>query len=399
MSYGKYLREVRSVRFIVLGAGLQGVATAYDLLRNPATEAVTLADNDPERVRAGAGRLVSDKVKAVEVDCSNAEALKKAMRDHHVAVSALPYRLNLGAARAAVECGVSFVDMGGNIETVLDELRLNQAAKDAGVTLIPDCGLAPGLANVLVADAVFEMEEVNDVRVRVGGLPAVPRPPWNYMLVFSFEGLLNEYTGKCAVLRDWNRTEVDALTGLEIIAFPEPLGPCEAAFTSGGSSTLPWTYAGKVRNLDYKTVRYPGHYEKLRALEALGFFDDREVEVEGVRVAPWKVLRVLAEEKLTFPHATDLVILRVESIGLKEGRPVRLRHEMMASRDEGTGLTAMMRTTAFPTSIIAQMIAGGHIEGQGAFPPEKVVPPRELIAELAKRDILVTRIREDIDAQ
>lgn len=387
------------MKFVVLGAGLQGVATAYDLLQNPATEAVRLADSDPERVRAAAGRLVSDKVEALQADCADAGALKKVMRGHHVAISALPYRLNLGAARAALECGVSFVDMGGNIETVLDELRLNPAALEAGVCLIPDCGLAPGLANVLVADALGEMQEVNDVRIRVGGLPAVPQPPWDYMLVFSFEGLLNEYTGKCAVLRDWNRTEVDALTGLEVITFPEPVGPCEAAFTSGGSSTLPWSFAGRVRNLDYKTVRYPGHYEKLRALQALGFFDDREVEVEGARVVPWKVLRVLAEEKLTFPHATDLVILRVESVGLKEGKPVRLRHELMASRDEQTGLTAMMRTTAFPTSIIAQMIAGCHIDGKGAFPPEKVVPPRELVAELAKRDILVTRIWEDIDAE
>jgi lysine 6-dehydrogenase len=399
LGYSENRWEVSSVRFIVLGAGLQGVATAYDLLRNPATEAVTLADNDADKVRAAAGRLVSDKFETVEADCADAGTLKKVMPGHHVAVSALPYRLNLGAARAATECGVSFVDMGGNIETVLDELRLNQAASEAGVCLIPDCGLAPGLANVLVADAVAEMESVNDVAVRVGGLPAVPQPPWNYMLVFSFEGLLNEYTGKCAVLRDWNRTEVDALTGLEIINFPEPVGPCEAAFTSGGSSTLPWSFAGRVRSLDYKTVRYPGHYEKLQALAALGFFEDREVEVESVRVAPWKVLRVLAEEKLTFPHATDLVILRVESTGSKDGKPMRLSHEMMASRDEETGLTAMMRTTAFPTSIIAQMIACGHIDKRGAFPPEKVVPPTELIAELARRDILVVRTWENIDAK
>ena len=399
MSYSEIHPEVRSVKFVVLGAGLQGVATAYDLLRNPATEAVTLADVDGERVESAAGRLVSGKVKALEADCGDPKGLKDAVRGHQVAVSALPYRLNLEAAKAAVECGVSFVDMGGNIETVLDELRLNQAAKDAGVTLIPDCGLAPGLGNVLVADAVAEMEEITDVRVRVGGLPAVPQPPWNYMLVFSFEGLLNEYVGKCAVLRDWNRTEVDALTGLEIITFPKPLGPCEAAFTSGGSSTLPWSFAGRIRNLDYKTVRYPGHYEKLKALEALGFFEDADVEVEGVKVRPWKVLRVLFEDKLTFPHATDIVILRVESVGLREGKPVRLRHEMMASRDEETGLTAMMRTTAFPTSIIAQMIAGGHIEKKGAYPPEMVVPPAALIAELAKRDLLVMRIWEDIDGK
>jgi lysine 6-dehydrogenase len=318
------------------------------------------------------------------------------MKDHQVAISALPYRLNLGVAQAAVESGVSMVDMGGNIETVLSELMLNQAAKDKGVCLIPDCGLAPGLGNVLVADAVAEMEELNDVLIRVGGLPAVPQPPWNYMKVFSFEGLLNEYTGKCAVLRDWNRSEVDALTGLERIALPDPVGDCEAAFTSGGSSTLPWTFAGRIRNLDYKTIRYPGHYEKLKALAALGFFEDREVEVEGTKVLPWKLLRVMWEERLSFPHATDLVVLRVESIGLREGKPMRLRHEMMCTRDDVSGMTAMMRTTAFPVSIIAQMIAAGTIDGRGAFPPEKIVPPTELISELAKREILVCRVWEDL---
>jgi len=379
------------VRFIVLGAGMQGVACAYDLLRNPATERVMLVDRQPEIVERASRRLVSDKVETQAIDCENSESLVDIIAGCDVAISALPYRFNLGAARAAVTAGVSFVDMGGNIETVLSELRLHAEAAEKGITIVPDCGLAPGLANVLVADAVAELDEVSDVKIRVGGLPVDPRPPWNYFLVFSFEGLINEYTGSEAVLRDWNRTELLALTGDEQISFPDPAGECEAAFTSGGSSTLPWTYAGRIRNLDYKTVRYPGHYDLLRAIEALGLFDTETVEIEDLRIAPRALLKKLFCDRLARRDEADLVVLRIEASGMRDGRPGRLVHEMMDMRDEETGLTAMMRTTAFPVSIIAQMIADGTITKRGAMPPERAVPPPNLIAELERRGIFVRR--------
>jgi lysine 6-dehydrogenase len=383
------------MKFIVLGAGMQGVACAYDLLRNPATEKVILVDREREIVERAASRLVSDKIQTQAVDCEDSESLADIIAGCAVAVSALPYRFNLGAAQAAVAAGVSFVDMGGNIETVLSELRLHTEAADKNVTVIPDCGLAPGLANILVADAVAELDEVNDVKVRVGGLPAEPRPPWNYFLVFSFEGLFNEYTGTEAVLRDWNRTEVPALTGDEQISFPDPAGVCEAAFTSGGSSTLPWTFAGRIRNLDYKTVRYPGHYDLLRAIEALGLFDTETVEIEGARISPRAMLKKLFCERLARRDEADLVVLRIVSSGVRNRRPGRLVHEMMDILDEETGLTAMMRTTAYPVSIIAQMIADGRIAAKGAMPPEKAVPPAKLIAELERRGIFVRRTWHD----
>lgn len=383
------------MRFAVLGAGMQGVACAYDLLRVAGTEVVTLYDNDANAVERGSKRLVSDKLAGAVVDCADPEALAAALCGHQVVVSALPYRLNLDAARAAVAAGAHFVDMGGHIETVLAELRLKQAAEQAGVCIIPDCGLAPGLINVMVADAVAEMHEVVDVHVRVGGLPAIPRPPWDYMLVFSWEGLINEYTGTAAVLRDWNRDEVEALAGLESIHFPEPVGDCEAAFTSGGSSTLPWTFAGRIRNLDYKTVRYPGHFEKIRALAALGLFDTRPVEIDGVPIAPRTVVGRLMQNNLVFDGDPDVVVLRVTSTGMRGGKRVTLRHEMMDSWDEETGLSAMMRTTAFSTSITACMLADGTIDLPGAFPPEKVVPPAPMFAELERRGVFIRRRWEE----
>jgi len=379
------------VKFIVLGAGMQGVACAYDLLRNPATERVKLVDRGQEIIERASRRLVSEKIVTEAADCADGDSLVEIITGHDVVISALPYRFNLGAAQAAVAAGVSFVDMGGNIETVLSEFRLHTQAAAKGITIIPDCGLAPGLANVLVADAVAELDEVSDVKIRVGGLPAEPRPPWNYFLVFSFEGLINEYTGSEAVLRDWNRTELPALTGDEQISFPDPAGQCEAAFTSGGSSTLPWTYAGRIRNLDYKTVRYPGHYELLRAVETLGLFDTEAVEIEGVGISPRALLKKLFCERLARRDGADLVVLRIEAIGLRNGRPGRLVHEMMDMFDEETGLTAMMRTTAFPVSVIAQMIADGTIDKKGALPPEGIVPPPDLIAELERRGIFVRR--------
>jgi lysine 6-dehydrogenase len=379
------------MRFAVLGAGMQGVACAYDLLCGPQTESVLLLDADRNAVEAASARILSDKLQVRCLDCSRPELLGPALSGVKVAISALPYRFNLQAARAALEAGVSFIDMGGNTDLVLEELKLSDVARRRGLCLIPDCGLAPGLVNVLVADAVNELEGVDKVEIRVGGIPERPVPPWNYRLVFSFYGLINEYTGKAAVLRDYRLAEEPVLEGLEEMEFPEPVGKCEAAFTSGGSSTLPWTYAGRIRELDYKTIRYPGHYHLLQGLAALGLFSREPVTVEGQQVIPLEVLRELFMRHLGPSADPDLIVLRVTSRGQKGGRQVKLVHQLIDRMDGQTGFSAMERCTAFPTSIIAQMIARGDIDKKGAFAPEQVVPPARLLEELSWRNITIER--------
>lgn len=384
------------MRVTVLGAGWQGIACAYDLLRHPELQ-VLLVDHDPAAVDNARARLRSQRLVTGLVDCNDDASLDAVLTDSAVAVSALPYRLNLGIARAAVSAGTNLVDMGGNIETVLDELRLAPAAHQAKVLLVPDCGLAPGLANVLVADAVSLLDEVEQVAIRVGGLPARRIPPWDYRLVFSIEGLLNEYTGTAAVLQDWNRREVEVLEGVEEIEFSDPPGRCQAAYTSGGSSTLPWSYAGRIRNLDYKTVRYPGHYDRLKVLQTLGLLDSEPLPLGSLRLAPLEIAKRLLGRVFDHPEVPDLVVLRITSRGRKQGQPVELVHQLIDYQDEQTGLTAMMRTTAFPVAIVAHMIASGVIAEKGAFPPERVVPPARLLAELERRDIHIERRLQLLD--
>lgn len=375
------------MRALILGAGMQGRAVAFDLIRSEGVEEVLLADADLRKAEEAAAWLGSRKVRAEQLDAAHCERLVEAMRGFDVVVSAVPYFYNLDVARAAVEAGVNLCDLGGNTDIVLRELELDEVACRAGITIVPDCGLAPGMTNVLAASGIGKLDRAEEVRIRVGGLPQTPRPPLDYKLVFSVYGLINEYVGQAAVLRQGEIAWVEALTGLEELEFPEPVGKCEAFHTAGGSSTLPWTYRGRVGELDYKTVRYPGHCAKVKAMRDLGLFDDRPVRVGDCEVRPRELFAVLANSRLDFPEDRDLVVLRVVVKGERDGERVEITYEMLDFYDEEHGITAMMRTTAYPVSIVAQMLARGEIEAQGVLPPERAIPPEPFVARLAERGI------------
>ena len=326
-------------------------------------------------------------MRAERLDVADRERLVEAMSGFDVVISAVPYFYNLDIARAAVEAGVNMCDLGGNTDIVLRELELDEAARRAGISIVPDCGLAPGMTNVLAASGIGKLDRAEEVRIRVGGLPQTPRPPLDYKLVFSIHGLINEYVGRAAVLREGKIAWVEALTGLEELEFPEPVGRCEAFHTAGGSSTLPWTYRGQVRELNYKTVRYPGHCAKVKAMRDLGLFDDQPVRVGDCEVKPRELFAILASSRLDFPEDRDLVVLRVVVKGERDGERVEITYQMLDFYDQKHGITAMMRTTAYPVSIVAQMLAHGEIEAKGVLPPERAVPPELFVARLAERGI------------
>ncbi len=267
---------------------------------------------------------------------------------------------------------------------VKEELALCEEARRAEVTVIPDCGLAPGMVSILVALGMRRLSDVSEVHIRVGGLPQNPRPPLNYMLSFSVSGLINEYIEPCLILRDGRLTTVAPLTEVEEIRFPPPWGRLEAFHTSGGASTLPFTYQGRVKELDYKTIRYPGHCQVVKAMIELGLGSTQPVVVDGQEVIP----RALFEHLLLSHLPTtgpDVVLLRVSL----SGGGKRLTYQMVDSYDPGTGLSAMMRTTAFPASIIAQMLGSARIGEKGVLPQELSVPPGDFCQELEKRGIRV----------
>jgi lysine 6-dehydrogenase len=373
-----------------------GLGAAFDLAHNSDCESVTVADVDRERARAVAETIGSDKLRAAQVDVSNQAQVVELMRGHDAAISCVVYTYNLQLARAAIEARVNFCDLGGNNGVVASELALDEEAKRASVNIIPDCGLAPGMVSVLVAHGAARFENLEEIHIRVGGLPQIPRPPLNYQIVFSVEGLINEYIERARVIRDGRIVEVDSMTEIERLSFPAPYKELEAFQTSGGTSTLPETFGGRVRELDYKTIRYPGHCEKFKLLVDLGLASSESIEVNGASVSPRRVLGEMLLRHLPADEP-DVVLILVEFRGTPAGRRNRetLRYYVIDSFDEGTGLSAMQRTTAFPASIIAQMMARGEILEKGAIPQERCIPPDAFVRELARRNIRITMTTSD----
>lgn len=380
-------------RYVILGAGRQGVALAYDLVKNGEAREITLADTALDVAEAACARLKAllpdapARYAARACDVTQTEQLAPLLTGTDVVLSAVPYRFNVALTHAAIAAGASFCDLGGNTEVVRQQLALADAARSAGVSIVPDCGLAPGLGNALAAHGVAGMDTPQEVHVRCGGLPQERVGPLQYKLVFNFDGLINEYSGAGEFLRDGRRVDVPALTELETIDFPPPLGACEAAVTSGGTSTCPQTYLGRLRSYDYKTVRYPGHFAIVRALFALGCFE-AGIDLPEGRIAPRPLMRRLFEQRLAFPQVRDLVVLRVTVSGMDRGRPCRRQYDLLDFHDERTGFTAMERTTAFPAALVAFMQAR-RLVPPGAHPLETALPIQQYVEELAQHDVTV----------
>jgi len=390
------------VRLLVIGAGMMGSAAAYDMARAEEVESVTLADMDRKRAKDAAARVNklarTDKVRAVEIDADSEKAAAKLMRGHDAALSAVPYFLNLGLARAAVEARCHFADLGGNNTVVRKELELDRKAAKRDVAIAPDCGLSPGMASILAGELMRRIGgQAGALKIYVGGLPQNPKPPFNYQLVFSVEGLINEYAEPARILRNGKITEIEPLTEPEVFRL-ESFPPLEAFHTSGGTSTLPETFRGKVGECFEKTLRYKGHLAMIRALYDLGLFSKEKKKFGKFEVGPRELMAKLFEERFAGMDP-DVTIMRIEAhekrpTGLRaliaEKRPARVLSFTLADYyDPRTSMTSMMRTTAWPASIIVQMLASGEISKRGAIHQEIDVPAEAFISAMARRGVQI----------
>jgi lysine 6-dehydrogenase len=377
------------MKYLVLGAGMMGSAAAYDLARSSPDNEVVLADINIQTAKRSAGAIGAN-VQPVRLDVNSNRDLVEAMKGCNAVISAVTYSVNLQVTRAALQAGVHVCDLGGNNDVVGKQLALDEEARTKGVTVIPNCGLAPGLINILAVTASKGFDTLDSIRLRVGGLPRHPRPPLNYQIVFSVEGLINEYVEQALVIQDGELKHIESMSGLEEIEFPEPYGMLEAFATSGGLSTLPELFAGRVKTLDYKTIRYPGHCEKFKTLLDLGFATREPMMVGGSVKTNREFFADLLGKKLDFGEK-DVVLARATITGTREGAEKVLEYEFVDHYDETASITAMMRATAFPTSITAQMLANGTIGERGVKPPEQCVPGDALIDELGKRNLRITK--------
>jgi len=372
------------MRVLVLGAGRMGYAVVHDLIFNSSDiESVTVVDLTSEKVEGIAHKF--ERVTPVAMDITDEQRVIQLMMQHDVAISCVDYWHNFRLSELAIIAKIHFCDLGGNIFVVEKQLGLHEKASAAGINIVPDCGLAPGMVSILAADGARRFDQLDRLHIRVGGLPQHPKPPLNYQLVFSVEGLINEYVEPARIIRNGRITEVDSMTEIESIDF-EGFQNLEAFQTSGGASTLPLTFLGKVRDLDYKTIRYAGHCEKFKTMIDLGLCSADPLDVDGQKIIPRKVLAELLKKNLPADEP-DLVLVRLEFYGKRNQNYLRLRYSIVDKFDEQTQLSAMMRTTAFPASIVAQMLVRGEVSGRGAIPQELLINSEEFIRQLKRRGI------------
>jgi saccharopine dehydrogenase-like NADP-dependent oxidoreductase len=375
------------MKALIVGCGNIGSVAAEDLAESMKTTDIVVADYDKARAEAVAKKIAQDNVSSIQLDITKKESIKT-LRDFDAVMGFLPGPLGYRLAEECIEAGKDLVDVSFMAE---NSLTLNDRAAKTCVTIVPDCGLAPGISNLLVGHAAANLDKVKTVHIMVGGLPEKPIPPVGYVITWSPESLIDEYTRKAGIVRKGKRTQVEVFSELEEIDFPR-VGKLEA-FLTDGLRTLSYTIPD-AEEMWEKTLRYPGHAEKIRALKDLGFFDEEEVQVDGLRVSPRKLAARLLREKLWKPEVKDIVALKVEVSGVKNGKEKRFVYHLLDRFDEKRKVTAMARTTAYPASIAAQMILKKVLKQKGVVPTERIGMDsglfEQMMAELEKRGVRIS---------
>jgi lysine 6-dehydrogenase len=378
------------MRLLVLGAGLQGTACAFDLLNEPSVSQVQLADRVGVTLPGFLQAHVGARLVPLTLDIRDEAAVRAAFANCDGVMSAVPYYFNGMLARLAVEAGVHFTDLGGNTAIVQEQKQLDAAARAKGVSVIPDTGLAPGMVNVIAQHGIDQFDTVESVKLFVGGLPQHPEPPLGYQIAYSIEGMVDYYTTPSLVVRDSQPATVEALSELEAVHFDAPVGELEAFHTAGGLSTMVYRYAGKIPVMEYKTLRYPGHAAIMRSIRDLGLLGLDAVDVKGQQVVPRDVFVKVAGDKLR-KGKPDLVALRVVVTGTAGGVQRTRGWEVVDRYDAQHGISAMMRTTGYTLSITGQLQASGAI-APGVHTPDECVPAERYFRMLGERGVQVREV-------
>jgi lysine 6-dehydrogenase len=365
--------EMPKVKLIVLGSGLVGSAMALDLARDERFQ-VTVADLNPERFEKVSGFPIQ----TVISDLGKAAAVKKAVAEQDFVINALPGFIGFQTFRAVIEAGKNIVDIAFFPE---DPFELDNLAWEKGVTAVLDCGIAPGLSNILVGYASNRLDETRSVEIYVGGLPVVREWPYEYKIVFSPYDVIEEYTRQARYVENGFLVIRPALSEPEFLNFPG-IGTLEA-FNTDGLRTLIKTI--KAPNMKEKTLRYPGHIEKMEILRETGFFSKEPIEVNGVPVRPLDfTAKVLFPKWELKAGEEDLTVLRVIVRGRKGKKELTYTYDLIDRFDKTTGTTSMARTTGFTATLVARMMVEGICQRKGVFPHEFLGQTPECLKFLRK---------------
>ena len=375
-------------KFCVLGGGRQGTAIAYDLLKFGNQSQVIIADVDLKQAEGSTARnkslLDTDKLLAVQVDVNDQKQMLDLLQDVDVLISAVPYHLNTKVTDFAIQSSTSMVDLGGHTGIVQAQLNRSHEAIEKGITIVPDCGMGPGMNVTMALLAMEQLDTPEHVRIWDGGLPLNPVEPWNYASFFNINGLTNEYDGDAFFIQDGKVTQVPCFEDVEVLSFGGGIGDLEAAVTSGGLSTMPWTFQGKLKTLENKTLRYFGHWDQMIAFRQLGLFDLTPMEFNEIKIIPREFYHQLLEPKLNVNPKEDVCIMRTEAVGEKDGIPTKVVVETLEYFDEKTGFYAMEKWTGWHASIMAIRIGNKELN-PGAISVENAMSGAYFLLEGEKR--------------
>ena len=374
---------------VILGAGMQGTAAAYDLAKFGELDLVILADSSFHQAQKAANRVNSlvgaERCVPKQVNALDSVDLSALLVDANVLLSCVPYWMHPKIADVAIATKTNMLDLGGNTEVTRETLAKDEQAKKAGISLIPDCGLAPGLVNSLGFWLIEHLEQCTTVRLYCGVLPQHPIPPLNYKTTFNVEGLVTEYDYSAVVLRENEIQMIPTLTELEALEI-EGLGTMEAFVTSGGTSMAPYSVQGKVTNYEYKTIRFPGHCAYMKMFKDFGFWNEQEVEIKGAKVRPKDVWCKVFGEELGKIKDVDQCVIRAIGLGTKDGKPAKLQIDIHDKQCDETGFTSMERLTGFSLAIYAIDVANG-LMSKGGLRYEQAMTGTRFVEEIQRRGI------------
>jgi saccharopine dehydrogenase-like NADP-dependent oxidoreductase len=371
---------------------MQGSAAIRDIVGSSQVREVVAADLDVRRVEETVASLKTSKARSERVDARDHEDLVRLMKGgFDVVACLLPARLNFPVAKAALEAKVNMVDVSypGEIS------KLNSDARRVGIAILPGCGLDPGIDLVLYGYGCSKLDRVYEIHSYCGGIPEkqYAEEPLKYKISWSWEGVLDSYTREARIIKDGRVVEVPGIFEeyVKTVRFPEPVGEAEC-FLNGDAAIYRETLGLKhVKEMTRWTVRWPGHCELWSKLLKMKMLSDEPVEIaDGTYVTPRQfMMKHLAPQLQYRKGEGDLVVLRVELVGEKNGESRRIVFDLVDLYDAETGVSAMARTTGYTCSIVSQMVGSGQIKEKGVLAPEKHIPFEPFFHELAKRGIKI----------
>jgi len=362
------------MKILILGSGLMGPAAAFNAMSDPQVSQVTLCDLSQGQLDAAQAKLRSmaggDKLTTVALDLSDQAATTRLMADFEAVVAALPREAIAFGLRAAAAARRPLVDLSWPAETEVASLK--QQVEATGTLVILGCGVEPGLTEIVARYLAEKLDRVDELHIKCGGIPENPAPPLDYKIVFGGRRMpLRESDARIAA--NGALKAVPRYSGVETVVFPG-VGECEAWH----EGFMPWLLDLKaLKGLKLgtqKTVRWPGYAAKVTVLKEMGLLSDEPVEVDGVQVAPKKLLDTVLYPRVRLEEGErDITLFRVEATGEKDGHPRRYKVEMVDRYDKASGFTSMARTTAFTGAIVARMVARGDLKAKGMLTPEQVI--------------------------